>query len=430
MDESLQREEQAIRASERQLRRFEWYTAGSVYFIIVFFAFMGLFSGAVRLPAHGELLALVAAALGLHVVATVWLTHSLIFRGRAVGGRRLGRSRLGRGWWIGYAALTVATMVVGALSVRDLPAPGGALPVPTWVSFNALLVVGLVVRARVWTGIGLLAGALVTTTALLFGVSMPSAVVVGVAATALGWGGAACGLCTAWTLDVVRQLHDSRVAQARLAVAEERLRFGRDLHDVTGRALSAIGVKSQLAAELARRGDPRAVEQMLAVHSLADEALADMRGLVRGYRTVDPTTELAGARSLLRSAGVTLRSDDLEPLVARLGQPATAALGWFIREGTTNVLRHSDSREVTLRTTAPDRTASDTVAGEVVVVLANDRPHAARGEAEERRGHGLTGLAERIEAVGGRLSAGPEDGRFVVRAHLPTVEPSTLEEHQ
>ena len=79
----------------------------------------------------------------------------------------------------------------------------------------------------------------------------------------------------------------AREVETRLAVAEERLRFGRDLHDVLGRNLSVISLKSELAVQLARRGRPEAVEQMIEVQRIAQESQREVRAVVRGYREAD-----------------------------------------------------------------------------------------------------------------------------------------------
>ncbi|SNR32655.1 Histidine kinase [Haloechinothrix alba] len=100
-----------------------------------------------------------------------------------------------------------------------------------------------------------------------------------------------------WLRDVVRVLDDARSAQSALAVAEERLRISRDLHDILGRNLAAIAVKSELAAELGKRDGRRATEQMLEVRGLADESLRETRDLAHGYRDVELDGEVAGARA-------------------------------------------------------------------------------------------------------------------------------------
>ena len=112
---------------------------------------------------------------------------------------------------------------------------------------------------------------------------------------------------SAGQLRIMWELDSSRTVHARLTVAEERLRFSRDLHDVLGRNLSLIAVNSELAAQLARRGDAAAAENMLEVRRVAHESLREMRAVVSGYRTADLDSELAGAQDVLRSAGVSCR---------------------------------------------------------------------------------------------------------------------------
>jgi two-component system sensor histidine kinase DesK len=106
---------------------------------------------------------------------------------------------------------------------------------------------------------------------------------------------------TLWLTATVRDIEELRADQGRLAVAEERLRFARDLHDVTGRDLSAITVKAELVAQLAERADARAADQAREVATIARDSLASTRALVRGYREVDLAVELQGTASLLRS---------------------------------------------------------------------------------------------------------------------------------
>ncbi|HEV2634920.1 MAG TPA: sensor histidine kinase [Actinocrinis sp.] len=214
-----------------------------------------------------------------------------------------------------------------------------------------------------------------------------------------------------WMLGVMWELDRSRHVQASLAVAQERLRFSRDLHDVVGRALSVVALKSELAAQLARRGREQAVEEMLEVHRIAQESLAELRAVVGGYRTADLHVELSGARSLLASAGIECRviGDG-----GRLPAPVQGVFGWVVREATTNVLRHSEARSctITLRADA----AGVTLTMENDGVLAPPGAEAARA----RSGNGLTGLAERIADCGGSLAAGPEPGgRFCLTARLP-----------
>lgn len=200
-----------------------------------------------------------------------------------------------------------------------------------------------------------------------------------------------------WLLGVMHQLDRARGAQAALAVAEERLRFSRDVHDVLGRELSTIAVQAELAASLARRGDPTAADRMLDVRECAHRALREARELARGYRATSFEQELDGARSLLRSAGIEMTAD-----ADRLPEPWREAAAWVVRETTTNVLRHSTATVVEVR-----------YAGGVLTVV-NDRPGAPTGG-----GTGLDGLRERLTPLGATLAADRTDDAFMVSVTFP-----------
>jgi two-component system sensor histidine kinase DesK len=205
---------------------------------------------------------------------------------------------------------------------------------------------------------------------------------------------------TLWMLGLVWELDRSREVRANLAVAEERLRFARDLHDVVGRNLSVVALKADLAAQLARRGRTESIDEMLEVRRIAQESLDELRAVVSGYRTADLSVELAGARSLLASAGIDCRViGDAEVS----GEPA-GALGWAVREGVTNVLRHSEARTCTI--TLRDRK----------LTMSND----GVALSPFRFGSGLTGLRERVSALGGKVTAASEaPNRFVLTVELP-----------
>ena len=201
-----------------------------------------------------------------------------------------------------------------------------------------------------------------------------------------------------WLLEVVIELERARHAQAALAVAEERLRFSRDVHDVLGRRLSTIAVQSELAATLAERGDEHARERMLEVRAVAHEALREARELARGYRATDLGNELEGARSLLRSAGIEVRLD-----VDGLPERWQEAAAWVVREAVTNVLRHSSASRVSI----------EYADGELAVT--NDGVVGAGSEG----GSGLAGLRERLAPLGVELTAARDDTSFAVVATLP-----------
>lgn len=197
----------------------------------------------------------------------------------------------------------------------------------------------------------------------------------------------------------VGQLRAAREELARLAVAEERLRIARDLHDLLGHSLSMIVLKSELAGRLLPTAPARAAAEIVDVERAAREALRQVRAAVAGYRQPALRGELAVARELLAAAGVAATVDDSAgPLPTALD----GLLAWAVREGVTNVIRHSRARHCAIRISRQ----GDTVRAEVVD---DGRGPAGRTPIS---GNGLAGLAERAAAHGGRLEVGrrPEGG--------------------
>ncbi|CCH87195.1 Two component signal transduction histidine kinase [Modestobacter italicus] len=217
---------------------------------------------------------------------------------------------------------------------------------------------------------------------------------------------------TGYLMTVNRELQEAREELARSAVAEERMRFARDLHDLLGHSLSLIALKSELARRLAEVDPPRARQEMADVEEAARRALAEVRDAVSGYRQVSCAQALAEARAALTGAGVAVRLPDVVPV---LPGGVDAALGWVVREATTNVLRHSGAARVTVELTEDGVRAVLTVTddgagtGERLTVLGGS-------------GAGLAGLRERVAALGGELAAGPVDGGgYRVRAEVPLL---------
>ncbi|GII91280.1 sensor histidine kinase [Sinosporangium siamense] len=210
-----------------------------------------------------------------------------------------------------------------------------------------------------------------------------------------------------WLWKVVKAANEGRDAQARLAVTEERLRFARDMHDLVGHSLSAIAVKTELAGKLATRDAERAAAEMGEVHGLAREALREIRMAVRGYRTVELGDELRSVRSVLEAASIrcTLELPD-----ADLPDELNTLLAWLVREGTTNVLRHSEATRC--------RITVGMEGDKVVLEMTNDG--ASVRQPNDRQGSGLAGMTERTAALGGSLTAGPVvSGGFLLRAVVP-----------
>jgi two-component system sensor histidine kinase DesK len=205
---------------------------------------------------------------------------------------------------------------------------------------------------------------------------------------------------------VNNELAEAREELARNAVAEERMRFARDLHDLLGHSLSLIALKSELAGRLAEADPARARTEMADVETVARRALAEVRDAVSGYRQVSSAQALAEARSALSGAGIAVR---LPAGVPVLPGPVDAALGWVVREATTNVLRHSGARSVAVTLTEDG--------AEAVLTVTDD----GRGPAGDTGpGSGLAGLAERVGKLGGALTGGAgADGGYELRAVLP-----------
>jgi two-component system sensor histidine kinase DesK len=219
-----------------------------------------------------------------------------------------------------------------------------------------------------------------------------------------------------WALGVLWELDQARDMQARLAVAEERLRFARDLHDVLGRNLTLMAVNSELAAQLVGTSQDRAAEHMLEVRRLAQDSMREMREVVAGQRATDLESELAGARSVLRSAGINARVIGDAPDLPREAQ---AGLGWAVREATTNIIRHSDATTATIELAVVQEAVGTTA----VLRIEND---GARGHVSDPgSGTGLVGLQERLAAHGGDLETEAlPGGRFLVQVRLPLTRVS------
>jgi two-component system, NarL family, sensor histidine kinase DesK len=209
-----------------------------------------------------------------------------------------------------------------------------------------------------------------------------------------------------------RELYEARSEIARLAVAQERVRFARDLHDLLGHSLSVIALKAELAGRLLP--GPEAAEHVAEIEQVARGALTEVRDAVRGYRQPTLDDELVGAQMALSAAGITAQVQRPE---VKLDPAVEAVLAWTVREGATNVIRHSGADHCSLTVSAG--------LGEAGVEVVDD----GRGRDRDRaavnghEGHGLEGLTERVEALHGQIEAGgrPEGGfRLAVQVPVAT----------
>ncbi|MCU1421480.1 MAG: histidine kinase [Microbacteriaceae bacterium] len=193
----------------------------------------------------------------------------------------------------------------------------------------------------------------------------------------------------------IQQLRATQQELARLAVEDERSRVARDLHDILGHSLTVITVKAELAGRLVQADPARAAAEIADVEDLARGALADVRSTVAGFRGVSIATELAGARVALESAGILASVPGTADVVP---SDARELFGWVVREGVTNVVRHSGATRATIRLAADSVEVTDDGLG----------PTDAATD-----GNGLAGLRERVDAAGASLTVGrSESGGF------------------
>lgn len=189
---------------------------------------------------------------------------------------------------------------------------------------------------------------------------------------------------------------------AELAVEQERARFARDLHDLLGHSLTVITVKSELAGRLMSRDPERAAVEVADIERLAREALADVRATVAGYREVTLSAEVSAARAALLAAGI---DAELPGALDEVPGERRELFGWVVREGVTNVVRHSRAERVRVSVSPTTVEVVDDGVSPVGVISP---------------GHGIEGLRERLAAAGGRLEAGPlESGGFRLYAEVP-----------
>ncbi|WP_327590473.1 histidine kinase [Nonomuraea sp. NBC_00507] len=203
-----------------------------------------------------------------------------------------------------------------------------------------------------------------------------------------------------WQL--AKEAHEGQEALSRLAVSEERLRFARDLNDLLGQSLTDVAARAAHAEQTLRSDPGAAAAEMFEVRDLARQSLREVRTVVQNYRAVDLDEVLASVRAVLEAADVrcTVRAetDSLTP-------EARTLLATVVREGATNVLKHSRAERCTI-------TIEDGV-----LEMTND---GVNGPVGEHAPNGLAGLADRVRAAGGTLKAEPApEGRYLLRAGVP-----------
>jgi two-component system sensor histidine kinase DesK len=192
----------------------------------------------------------------------------------------------------------------------------------------------------------------------------------------------------------------------RLAKIAERERIARDLHDLLGHTLSLIVLKSEVASKFADIDPVRAAAEIRDVERISRDALSQVRSAVRGYRSIGFDAELEHAREALRAAGIAL---DCSAGPIRLPASQEGVLVLALREAVTNIVRHSSARCCNIRLAGSENG--------VELHIADDGKGSNASE-----GFGLSGMRERVEAMGGTLEKNASHGMsLLIRLPLVTL---------
>ncbi|MDJ0341796.1 histidine kinase [Streptomyces sp. H10-C2] len=227
----------------------------------------------------------------------------------------------------------------------------------------------------------------------------------------------ACGVCTialsvfglTRLADLLVEVQSARAELARLAVAQERDRVARDLHDLLGYSLSAITLKGELVYRLVNSQPERACEEISTMLAISRQALSDVRMVASRYRDMSLAAEIAATRAVLVSADIaTAVTVDCGPLEDRVN----TVLSTVLREGVANLLRHSKAQHCVIEVVLDK--------GAVRLRLENDGLNNAPPVSVRRDGRGLDNLCTRLGELGGTLNAAAaEDGWFRLVALVP-----------
>jgi signal transduction histidine kinase len=386
-----------------------------------------------RLPAWGIdgllAVALAVVLVGVRMFEAHGLHHPLslgytltVLAALAVAGRRR--------WPVAVFAATLALAVL-AIAVAS---PTGAISLPVLIAVYTLAQVEPRRRAVL---LALLAGvALALARGLLQYRGWSDArtalePALALAALFLGWAVSSHRAYIAEIEARAAQAERTREEEARRQVDAERLRIARELHDVLAHGIATINVQAGVAAHVLHERPEHAAEALRTIKATSKQALRELRGILGVLRAADeseprqPTPGLSQLERLIDAtgqAGVRTRvtiSGRRQPL------PATVDLAAYriVQESLTNVLRHAGpaSAVVAIRYADDAMTISvdDDGRGQPAATAATN------GHGAKLAGHGILGMRERAQALGGELDAGPRtDGGFRVCARLPVAADS------
>lgn len=316
-----------------------------------------------------------------------------------------------------------AVVLLVAMMAGYAVLPAGAMSAPLRTRWAVVIVILTLAAAQIvavgpeFVGVlmfpGILAGALLPTRQTIITV-----VAIGAAMVLIGgadsWELAATEVAMALWMHAffsnIRLTVQLRAAQDELAVAavaQERRRIARDLHDILGHSLTAISVKAALAERLSSIDPVRAAQESNEVGQIARGALADVRATASGMREASLAGELAVARSILAAAGI---AADLPGAVDEVTEQGHRLFGFVVREAVTNVVRHSGASRCSV------------TLGSRWVEIVDDGKGFVEGRSADSGSSGLAGLSERVAAHGGTLTVGSAAPQgFSVRAELAPV---------
>ncbi|MEI2828000.1 MAG: histidine kinase [Dermatophilaceae bacterium] len=315
-----------------------------------------------------------------------------------------------------------------------------------------LIALGLVPVSNSWTCLGLATAALilhlgaprglvvcaVMTPVVVVVLSMSGAdPVLLVVVPAVSWLGGIVLYVLTRLVVVLRELQATREHLARVEVDGERHRISRDLHDIIGRTLVAVGLRNEAALRLIDRDVDACRRQLTEVQSAVINGQAQLRALTRGHGVVDLETELQNAATLCDRLGVTC---DLAAVPVD-DPDAAQLLATVIREAVTNMLKHSRPGWCAISVQVEPRWTVLSVVNDgctqsamaPTADVAPDETRSERPDRQERRddqslGTGLRDLTGRLEVRGGTMTAGPvKGGRYRVVARVPTQTPPSQE---
>jgi two-component system sensor histidine kinase DesK len=217
-----------------------------------------------------------------------------------------------------------------------------------------------------------------------------------------------------WFALLAAEREVSRRELTARVVAEERLRFAQDTHDLLGLSLSAITLKVELVRKLVETKPEQAQHELTELVTMSRKALADVRSVAAGKRELCLADELRAAAAVLETAGVGVCLG--QKLPEHLPEPVATTFATILRESATNVVRHSKATwcEVTVGVTK----------GEAWLRVANDGAEPGEtGDDDGEHGAGLRNLANRVSLLGGEHTAGAQPGgQYVLHASVP-LEP-------